>query len=807
MNTSSGALEDSAHQKVFIEKILPASGLQEASTQPHPKAVILAGQPGAGKGGLTRSANLEFRGDVVTVDPDLLRDVHPNVGLFRREHPYTWSDDTHPDASRWARQLREMAIDSRKNLIIDTTLGDARSAAKLIDDLKTHGYDVEVRAMATHRLESELGVDKRFGESLDQRGFGRYVPQSVREHIYDNLPGNLDHVRSETGVTVRIFNREGHQFYDSRVDSGLPSDALRQARDSRLADPKITHTVHRGYQEQTTWHKDLPRSLDQNPKIDRLTAQNVLTERQAMGVEEHLRPLAREAAAVDQVVRVQPTLGKVARIGAMGSAAFAAYDAAESTHKATQLAHQGNATGAQSEILHFGSRTVGMVGGAKLGGMVGAAAGMETGPGALVTGTVGAVAGGVIGSVAGDKLADAVDRQRIYTQSDPQGHTWSYDPDHPSQGWTRTESTLDAAASRLNDGFPVYKQQDFTADPALADRLNYQASGVAAELQLAHAAPVDPYRIPASKEDDLSAVGGDWVRDPASKTWSRTVHNDVSEFGVPEIQIADAAKAATLERQSAGIVARNAEQTPAVIAERYQSAYKHYGWQQHGSMPEAVTNALKTPANKLEASDGHSYTQGSDGTWTRHGWLGDKPADGNVRDELDHTQQQQRKLEKSTTAAPVTPSSLSPKDAATPARLDHPTHPDHALYSHTRSLVHQLDQQNGRTPDQRSDQLAASLAVSARASGLQRIDKIALSDDASTLWAVQRPAGMRDAFFDRQCKVATMQALNTSIEQSSAQWPHAMQQFHQHQEQAQARQQDQQAQAQAAQQSAPGMSR
>jgi peptidoglycan hydrolase-like protein with peptidoglycan-binding domain len=130
-----------------------------------------------------------------------------------------------------------------------------------------------------------------------------------------------------------------------------------------------------------------------------------------------------------------------------------------------------------------------------------------------------------------------------------------------------------------------------------------------------------------------------------------------------------------------------------------------------------------------------------------------------------------------------------------PARLDDPAHPDNDFYCKTRDLVHQLDQQNGRTPDQRSDQLAAALTVQARADGLQRIDQVALSQDAGALWGAQRPPGVRDHFFDKHCRVDTVEGLNTPMEQSGARWPQAMEQFQQ-QEQAQ-KAQPQQAQEQA----------
>lgn len=131
-------------------------------------------------------------------------------------------------------------------------------------------------------------------------------------------------------------------------------------------------------------------------------------------------------------------------------------------------------------------------------------------------------------------------------------------------------------------------------------------------------------------------------------------------------------------------------------------------------------------------------------------------------------------------------------------RLDDPNHPDHSLFQQAREHVHRLDQQVGRVPDQRSDNLAAALAVSARADGLERINQVALSDDASKLWAAQRPPGARDHFWDKLTNVEVAKAVDTPIEKSSAQWPQAVQQ------QAAQEQQEAQAQNQAVQQAVQG---
>jgi Lipase (class 3). len=106
-------------------------------------------------------------------------------------------------------------------------------------------------------------------------------------------------------------------------------------------------------------------------------------------------------------------------------------------------------------------------------------------------------------------------------------------------------------------------------------------------------------------------------------------------------------------------------------------------------------------------------------------------------------------------------------------RLDHATHPDHALYQQTRDAVHRLDAEHHRTPDQHSDNLAASLVVAARRDGMQAVNHVVLSNDAARTFAVQ---GELNSSFKQITHVETVQASNTSIEQSSAAWQHVMQQ-------------------------------
>jgi predicted ABC-type ATPase len=179
-------LSQAEHAQILADEILADASFREVTSQARPKAIILAGQPGAGKGNLERAAQADLGHNAVSIDPDALRATHPSHESLVANYPYTWADHTHPDASQWAKELRAEAITQRKNLIIDGTM----PKADLIRELQSNGYEVEVRAVAAHRFESELGVDARFANGLDRDSFGRYVPEHIRTEVYRQLPAH-----------------------------------------------------------------------------------------------------------------------------------------------------------------------------------------------------------------------------------------------------------------------------------------------------------------------------------------------------------------------------------------------------------------------------------------------------------------------------------------------------------------------------------------------------------------------------------------------------------------------------------------
>ncbi|WP_162527627.1 zeta toxin family protein [Xanthomonas phaseoli] len=634
MADESDVLPKGIHEQILREQILTAPDFINSTAQQQPKAVILGGQPGAGKGGLVAQAKAELDQNAVTIDPDELRRYHPRVADFRRENPYEWSGRTHKDASSWADELRMAATAEKKNLIFDTTLSDGKWASEtLIKGLQEQGYEVEVRAVASPKLESEHGVDERFTANTDRQGYGRHVPEGARDAIYGRLPVSLDTIHTNSNVPIRIFNREGIELYDSRTDARMPGQAMEEARNARLKDPAFTEHLREAWQKQVDWHRDLPEHVQAIPKSDPAVQAKLLEEHAKLRVSDVVASRMEGIATIDELVRPgapparvpvpEPEIpglrraGMTAGLAGLGVAATA-YDASQTGERVGTLLAQDNLTAARSEALHFAARGAGgWAGGAATAAVVGTTG---TGPVALV------VADGYLFSAAADKAATLWDNHQIHAQTDKEGVSWEFN----GSQWLRQEK-----ADLQNDGADTPQKQGMFALPEKARELNYHASGEATEQALGKVQPSNPYVQPSSEADAAHLYARDWRHDPASGQWSRMIADEVDRNDRPvwTVDPASPERSAALNQQAVQVVDANIARGPAAIAATYQAAYQRNGWDDFGPVPAAVQAALNP--DSLQASDGRQYQRDAQGQWRHDGVA----AEGNVPLELNATRE------------------------------------------------------------------------------------------------------------------------------------------------------------------------
>lgn len=621
MSTEQERLSKDEHRRIFRELVLPEAELDQYTHQERPKAVILAGQPGAGKGSLKKAVEAEFNGDIFPVDPDEQRGFHPEAERWQKQSPYGWSQKTNADAGGFAGELRAEGVERRINMLVDTTLGGADGAIKTIRGLQEAGYEVEIRAVGAHELESRVGIDRRFTTKIDMEGVGRDVPLAFHDKVYADLPDNLDKVSVATGVRVRIYDRDDpiSAVFDSQRDMGQPSAALREIRDGRLQAPETTQRMRIEAQEQADWHRDPQDRLVQSGKMEPETLEALRSERTTANkpaisardseawstIDELVRDGAQPARAPVPGFELPPLgrAGTTAGLAGIGLAA-AAYDAKETGERISTALAQDNPSAVRSEATHFTARGVG--GAAAV--FTPAALGVSGGPAVAL-----AVADGVLLTEAFDRGAKFLDVRKITHQTGNDGADYAFN----GKQWIRD----DLRADFRDDGVDRLRQQDFAATPEIERELNAKASAEAVSQAIGKADPRDPFVQPSNEGDPAHLKVRDWTRDAETGRWSRTVADEVDRNDAPvwkaKPEYALPGRAAELDRQALGVIDRNIVEGPAVMAAQYQLGAKRHGFEDFTPEPAAVATALNP--NTLEASNGKQYVRDAQGQWSHDG--------------------------------------------------------------------------------------------------------------------------------------------------------------------------------------------
>lgn len=347
------------------------------------------------------------------------------------------------------------------------------------------------------------------------------------------------------------------------------------------------------------------------------------------------------------------------KVAGVAGVALLAHDFATSGHKWIELNSQGNAAGADSTAAHFVGRNVGGAVGGFLGGAgVGLASGSWTGPGAIATG----IGGGVLGAYLGERWAEQKDIERVYSQVDPMGRTWTRDPADTNGRWLRAGEQQQVQSTDLGTGVEVRPVQtaqgddvisrtSYVATGTLERQLNWQAARASYELGLSNPPPPqNPYRLNANglAEPARGAFETDraFVRDASSGQWKLEI-KEMVDGRVPNSRHLPVSEeqAQALDEQSRTVIAQNASNTKAAMAARYMVAHEQGRWSDFGdannpSIPRAVEDA-QASADTLKASDGNAYTRQADGQWVSKGVIFDSTANRNLSDELEITWQSQ----------------------------------------------------------------------------------------------------------------------------------------------------------------------
>ena len=210
------------------------------------RAVVLGGQTGAGKTGLSILAKMEFaeRGQqLYIIDDDMYRHFYPRADEILKECPEHFTIISAMGSGPVTPKIMKYASDKGLNFLFDGTLKNPRI---INTAMSWPNYKIDWMIMATSKKESLLSIFER-NEELRQIKQARLITVDAHNETYIGLEPTLMQLENIPDVgRIRVFSRgENHGLpilqYDSTTKQGKYFSAYHALRAERAIDDKA-HT-------------------------------------------------------------------------------------------------------------------------------------------------------------------------------------------------------------------------------------------------------------------------------------------------------------------------------------------------------------------------------------------------------------------------------------------------------------------------------------------------------------------------------------------------------------------------------------
>ncbi|HEX5659937.1 MAG TPA: zeta toxin family protein [Polyangiales bacterium] len=189
-----------------------------------PRAIVLGGQPGAGKSAMQGAAEQELlpRGGALSIVGDDLRAYHPRYAELLGRDDKTAAFYTDRDSGRWVEKLIAYAREQKFDVVIEGTMRLPDKVAQTFIDLRSAGYKVQARVLAVRAEFSELGIRQRYEQFLADRGHARFTTPRAHQAAYEGLPASLARIeRERLADAVRLYARGNVLLYANRQADGV----------------------------------------------------------------------------------------------------------------------------------------------------------------------------------------------------------------------------------------------------------------------------------------------------------------------------------------------------------------------------------------------------------------------------------------------------------------------------------------------------------------------------------------------------------------------------------------------------------
>lgn len=208
--------------RIYSRSIRPDL-LDDVPRSNHPTAVIVGGQPGAGKSYVLAQVRAHLASTVgiaATIAGDEVREYHPYWRSHARIDPQA-AQRTQADAGAWFARLTTDGIEKKANLIFETSMRQPDAVLKLAERLRGSGYEVGAVVLAVDKDLSRQATLTRYDVARSAGDVPRFVPAALHDGAYDRLRDTVSRLESERAVDrIQLITRDGRQLYSNLLEQG-----------------------------------------------------------------------------------------------------------------------------------------------------------------------------------------------------------------------------------------------------------------------------------------------------------------------------------------------------------------------------------------------------------------------------------------------------------------------------------------------------------------------------------------------------------------------------------------------------------
>ena len=192
-----------------------------------PVAYVLGGQSGAGKTGLQKIMKAQCNGNLIVINGDEFRELHPDYKALQEKYGKDSVDFTNEFSGKITEALVSRLRVEKYNVLVEGTLRTAEVPLSTCKGFKENGYNVTLALVAVKPQISYLSTILRYEKQLAAGKLPRATAKDKHDYIVDQIPSNLREIYSSKQFdNIVIYSREGVCLYDMSKNPATTPDKI-----------------------------------------------------------------------------------------------------------------------------------------------------------------------------------------------------------------------------------------------------------------------------------------------------------------------------------------------------------------------------------------------------------------------------------------------------------------------------------------------------------------------------------------------------------------------------------------------------